>query len=246
MNNKIPAVEKTILLLELLAKRPNGATQAEMKNGLNISMSTAYRILQTLLKHKWVMKDQFGIYTLDNGLLPLLYPFRNRLSGLDLAQTVINDLTAAYDLACKISIRRGLEQVTLLRAEADGPIQLAGHVGSSFPLTEGSVGAALLVQSDDAEIREIALECGGDIPENTDPSLVIENVRNVRNLGYALNMRKNRWNIAALSMPVYDEKGSVAAAITLIGAESDFSGDKLETMVGALKAAAEKCAGRRP
>ena len=50
MNNKIPAVEKTIALLELLAKLPEGATQAELKKELGISMSTAYRILQTLQK----------------------------------------------------------------------------------------------------------------------------------------------------------------------------------------------------
>ncbi|MDD4817007.1 MAG: IclR family transcriptional regulator [Victivallaceae bacterium] len=241
MNNNIPAVEKTIMMLELLAGLTGGATQAELKNELNISMSTAYRILQTLLKHKWVMKDSSGVYTLDNGLLPLVYPFKTRMSVLERAQHVIDDLAETYDIACKISIRRGLEQVTLMRAEAAGPFSLAGHVGSSFPLTEGSVGAALLSGCSDAEIREIAAECEGDIPENRNPELVLANVRNVRSGGYAINLRKNRWNIAAMSMPIYDEKGSVTAALTLIGAESDFTGGNLEKMTGVLRTAAGKC-----
>ncbi len=216
MNNKIPAVEKTILLLELLSKRDCGASQAEIQKSLNISMSTTYRILQTLLTHKWVGKNALGIYTLDNGLLPLLYPFQNRLDMLERAQGIIDDLAEKYEIACKISIRRGFEQVTLLRAEPHGPITLTGQIGSSFPLTEGSVGAALLVASTDEEIMEIAAQCDASIPENQTPELILSAVKNVKRLGYALNLRKNRWNITAMSMPIYDENGSVIAAITLI------------------------------
>ena len=73
MNNKIPAVEKTITLMELLARYPGGMAQSGLKRELGISMSTAYRILQTLLKHHWVRKNPDATYTLDHGLLPLLY-----------------------------------------------------------------------------------------------------------------------------------------------------------------------------
>lgn len=109
MNNKIPAVEKTIALLELLAKLPEGATQAELKKELGISMSTAYRILQTLLKHKWIRKNADTKYSLDNGLLPLLYPFRNSMELLEHAQKVIDRVSAENEMACKLSIRRGTE-----------------------------------------------------------------------------------------------------------------------------------------
>ena len=124
MNNKIPAVEKTIALLELLAKLPEGATQAELKKELGISMSTAYRILQTLLKHKWIRKNADTKYSLDNGLLPLLYPFRNSMELLEHAQKVIDRVSAENEMACKLSIRRGTEQVTIMRAEPEGPFAL--------------------------------------------------------------------------------------------------------------------------
>lgn len=66
-------------------------------------------------------------------------------------------------------------------------------------------------------------------------------VGEVRMKGYAVNLRKNRWNIAAMSMPVRDAEGSVIAAITLIGAESDFAGKKRSKLVSVLKDAVRKC-----
>ena len=158
MNNKIPAVEKTIALLELLSKHPEGATQAELRKELSISMSTTYRILQTLLKYKWVRKNADATYSPGNGLLPLLYPFRSRMDLLEHAQEIIDRISAENEMACKLSIRRGSEQVTIMRAEPEGPFALTGQVGSSFPVIEGSVGAALLCDESDDEIMELVQE----------------------------------------------------------------------------------------
>lgn len=242
MNNKIPAVEKTIALLELLAKLPSGATQAELKKELGISMSTAYRILQTLLKHKWVRKNADTKYSLDNGLLPLVYPFRNSIDLLEHAQKVLDKVAEENELACKLSIRRGAEQVTVMRAEPEGPFALTGQVGSSFPVIEGSVGAALLCDESDDEIMELIQDCRTDLAEKQDPELVLKAVNDVRRKGYAVNLRRNRWNIAAMSMPVRDARGSVIAAITLIGTESDFTGRKRNTLTAVLENAVQECA----
>lgn len=241
MNNRIPAVEKTILLMELLAKSPEGATQSELKRELAISMSTAYRILQTLLKHKWVRKNADGVYMPDNGLLPLLCRFRDSMDILEQAQRVIDKVASAHEIACKLSIRRGSEQVTLLRAEPAGPFALTGQVGSSFPVIEGSVGAALLCEESEDEILELAGECRADLPEKRDPELVLRAVRDVREKGYALNLRRNRWNIAAMSMPVRNAGGSVIAALTLIGTESDFAPGRRKKQLSILEKAVHDC-----
>ena len=58
MNNTIPAAEHTIAVLEYLSSTASGATQSEICKKLQISMSSTYRILQTLLKHRWARKDE--------------------------------------------------------------------------------------------------------------------------------------------------------------------------------------------
>ena len=71
MNNNIPAVEKTLALLELLSSEEKGLTQAQLKEKLHISMSTCYRILQTLLAKEWVRKDENSVYHPGKSLYPL-------------------------------------------------------------------------------------------------------------------------------------------------------------------------------
>ena len=121
---------------------------------------------------------------------------------------------------------------------------LTGQVGSSFPVIEGSVGAALLCEESESEILELAGECRADLPEKRDPELVLRAVRDVREKGYALNLRRNRWNIAAMSMPVRDAGGAVIAALTLIGTEDDFAAGRRKKQLSILEKAVHECMNR--
>ncbi|NMA46620.1 MAG: IclR family transcriptional regulator [Lentisphaerae bacterium] len=241
MKNTIPAVEKTMATLAQLADMPDGAPQATLQQATGTTASTAYRILQTLMKHDWVRKRQDGHYELSHGLLPLLLAFRQRLEHFDHAQSILDRLAAENDIACKLSIRQDNEQLTLLRAEPDAPITLTGRSGSRFPLIEGTVGAALLSQEDDKRIAELIHDCPAAIAEKEQPELVFNAVRDIRRHGYAVNIRKNRWNIAAMSTPISNADGAVIAALTLIGLESDFQGKKRHALARRLLHAAAEC-----
>ena len=222
MNNKIPAVEKTIQLLSVLSERKG--TQAELSKMLGISMSTTYRILMTLLKHRWVSKSEDGVYSLSSGLLPLTLGLSDEVNILERTCEKVTDISKKYQIACKISVRKENLQQTYFRAEPSGPVALTGHVGSTFPLIEGSVGAALLAEETDDTIQELLENCDADIPEKQNPELLYQSIKEVRKKGYVLNLRKNRWNIAACSIPLHSQTGNVIAAMTLIGTIEDFTG----------------------
>lgn len=228
------------MLAQLAAVR-EGSSQQDMQQSTGITASTSYRILQTFLKHDWVRKRPDSRYEFSHGLLPLLLAFRQRLEHFDQAQAILNRIATDQDLACKLSIRQDREQLTLLRAEPDAPIALTGRSGSRFPLIEGTVGAALLSQENDERIRELVTECPVDIAERQHPELVIKAVRELRRRGYAVNIRKNRWNIAAMSAPIYNQAGTVIAALTIIGLENDFHGNKRPALARSLVQAAAEC-----
>ncbi len=240
MNNNIPAVEKTIALLDYMAGRQERVSQAQLKKELGISMSTTYRILQTLLDYNWVVKHSNGTYELGNGLLPLLCSFRGGMKMLENFQSVIDRTARNFDIACKISIRRGDEQVTLMRAEPDAPVVLTGKTGSHFPVIEGSVGAALLCDETAPIIDELIKHCQVDIPERNNPDILFDGIENIRTRGYALN-RNNRWRISALSSPIHDRERMVIAAITFVVPELEISSEKLNNLGGILMEAAREC-----
>ena len=239
MNNTIPAVDKTIQLLEMLSK--GAYTQSELSRTLEISMSSCYRILQTLLAHNWVEKNDSGVYTLSTGVLPLLKFFDRDLELLKKARAKVDEICLKHHIACKLSLRRGNLQITEYRAEPAGPVTLTGVPGSTFPLVEGSVGAALLADDSDENIISCLAGCDAPIPEKEDPELLRAAVAEVRRNNCVLNMRKNRWNIAALSVPLRNTSGRIFAALTLIGSVDDFAGTRRKKYEELLKKAVFEC-----
>ena len=221
MNNQIPAVDKAVQLLLLLSERE--ATQAELSRALGISMSTCYRILMTLQEHRWVVKKSGAVYLLGAGLLPLTRGMTRELSLLERMTEKVSEISSRHQIACKLSVRKEDKQLTYFRAEPPGPVALTGQAGSTFPIIEGSVGAALLCDASADEIAALVESCSDDIPEKTNPQLLRDAIMEVRESGTVLNNRKNRWNIAALSIPVCDATGKVIAALTVIGSTDDFT-----------------------
>lgn len=241
MNNTIPAVEHTIAVLELLSNASGGASQSEICKRLQITMSSTYRILQTLLKHRWVRKDDSGCYELDHGLLPLAHHCYRNMQVFEHAQTVIDNITRKLNVSCKISLRRGDEQTTIMRSELPGPFSLTGKIGVSFPVVEGSVGAALLYRENNDKILELLSRCAVDIPEKSSPEQLLNAVQEVRENGVVFNLKKNRWNIAAGSIPLHDRERRVVAALTVVGNLEDFSNEKLPLLTDTMRHAAQEC-----
>ena len=239
MNNMIPAVDKTILLLLALSERPS--TQAELSGRLGIAMSTTYRILMTLQAHRWIRKKTNGVYELSDGLLALNRGISDDVMLLERLSRKVAEISEKHQVACKLSVRREKQQLTYYRAEPSGPVALTGQPGSTFPLIEGSVGAALLADESTESLQAHVQSCEDDIPEKKQPELLFEAVKEVRERGTVLNIRKNRWNIAACSIPVRNAGGEVFAALTLIGSADDFAGKKRDRWEQILKKAVAEC-----
>lgn len=234
----VPAVEKTVAVLGLMAASQQGLTHAFIARSCGITPSTCYRILQSLLKYDWIEKHPDGTFTLGTGLLPLALCAASSATGhWDRAHEILTDLSEKTALAAKLSIRENTEQVVLARADVPGPVRISGKTGARFPIAEGSVGAALLADADEEECSVLLASCTADIPEKKEPDLLWKSVSFVKRNDYLLNTEKNRWRIGALSVPVRDPAGRVAAALTLLGPADDFTKKRLPALLSALKQA---------
>ena len=238
-NNTIPAVEKTLAILNRLGNSDGPMTRQALSRELGITQSTGYRILQTLLKYNWIRESRGNAYELGNALLPLLLKMHRGESYWEQAQEILDTLAGESRLSCKLSVRQGAEQLTLARADSPGPFGISGKAGSRFPLIEGSVGAALLLHAGREEILSLAELCGEDIAEKRDPELLIQSIRFLKEHHYILNSGKNRWKIGALSKPVCGRGGEVIAAITLLGLPGDFTPEKLPLLLSCLNKAVD-------
>ena len=80
-----------------------------------------------------------------------------------------------------------------------------------------------LSQMSDDEIRALADRTADDIAEKRDVNLLLRRISEVRAKGWIFNRGNSRWRVDALSMPVHDSGGMVAAALTLLGIQDDFT-----------------------
>jgi len=237
-NHLIPALDKALSLLEHLGRNAGGASQAELSSTLDISQSTCYRILQTLQLHDFVRKQSGGRFDISGGLLSASMRLVDRAKRFERAQPTLEALSAKTGFSSKLSIRQGFEQISILRAESPQDVAVSGKVGARFPVIEGSVGAALLFSEDDATIEELIASCKEPIDEKKDQDLLPSRIAEIKRKGVALNAKENRWNVEAMSAPVFDPvSGQSVAAITLIGFKSEFK--ELETLASSLVSAAK-------
>jgi DNA-binding IclR family transcriptional regulator len=239
--NTIPAVEKTVLYLEALASSRAGMAQPELCEKLGITQSTCYRITQTLLGHGWIFRRGKTFYDIAPGMLAITDKLSDLTKKYEMLQPQLDFLSLKTGLSCKLSICQGQEQFSVLRAESPKPMSVSGRVGVHFPLIEGSVGSALLMMHSKDDIINLIDDCPYELAEKEDSSLIFNRIDNLKAKGYTVNLEHNRWNIEAVSVPVFNEVGEVEAAITILGFADDFKDGELEKKVKILIKVARIC-----
>ena len=239
--NTIPAVEKAVAILNRLGGCAEGMTQAELAAGLDITPSSCYRILQTLLEADWVRKTGGTRYDLSFGMLGAVRKLTDGTARFEEMTPVLEELAQSTGLCCKLSVRQGEFQIPLLRAESPRPMAVSGRIGVRFPVAEGSVGAALLASAPAAEAEKLARACADETCVADAGQLLRDGVAAIRRDGYCFNRGRNRWRVDAMSAPVRDAEGRVVAALTLLGYDEDFSEERLPAVAGTLLECAKKC-----
>ena len=213
MKNTIPSVTAALRLVETLSGAHGGVSQAELANRLGLSASTCYRILQSLAEHDWVRKGPRGSWQLGHGLLSVLGGLHDVVERLEQSRIVLQGVAREQGIACKLSIRRGLEQVVVARAEPVASVQMAGREGATYPVVEGSSGAALLCEVPDAEVAALFAAAPS---KQTTLAFVRAALRDLRRQGWCSRERIGAWPIAAMSAPVRDADGAVVASLSFI------------------------------
>ncbi|MEG1585569.1 MAG: IclR family transcriptional regulator [Bacteroidales bacterium] len=92
-NYKVPNLEKGLAVLELLSIQPQGMTLQEIKNILDISQTTGYRILNTLVRHGYLLYDDHSkTYWLSQKMLTIGFGSLKEHNLMDLVLPKMREL----------------------------------------------------------------------------------------------------------------------------------------------------------
>ncbi|MNJ64203.1 Transcriptional regulator KdgR [compost metagenome] len=94
-------------------------------------------------------------------------------------------------------------------------------VGARLPLYVGASSKVLVAYADESILQ--AVLNSPDWPAVVDKSLYVSQLQDIRQLGYATSYEEREPGAAAVSAPIFDRNGKIAAALSVSGPVSRLS-----------------------
>ena len=234
----VPALERALAILELLADSRSGLTLPEIAQRLDLPKSSVHCLLVTLERHRYLhRRERTNRYRFASRLFSL----GNRaLSGLELREVAaprMRELAEATHLTVHLAILERHEAVLIEKAEPPGLSKLATWLGKRMEVHCTGVGKALIAHLSEPELDRLVGEQG--LPRHNDNTVVSlrklkQQLAQVRRLGYSTDDEEDEIGFRCVGCPIFDSTRQVAAAISVSGATAQIREDNSPGLTQAL------------
>lgn len=216
----VPAIHRTLDILETLASENDGMTITEVSRRFRIPKSSAYAILQTLKSRDYLEKDGEDRYRLTLKVFCLANTLVGSLDLRRQAYPLLKDLAEKSRISGHIAVLDHGSAVYIEKVEVLGAIRLTTWIGKRMPLHSTSIGKALLAYLPQGDIERIFKRHGFiRFTPRTIASLAELNkeLARVRNAGFAVANEENEEGVRAVAAPIFNHSGQAVAAVNLGG-----------------------------
>jgi DNA-binding IclR family transcriptional regulator len=207
----VPALDKAVEVLDLLASAAEGLTLAEIVSKTGRSMGELYRLVVALERHHLIARDQERErYSLSLRLFEMAHrhPPTERL--LERAQPIMDELSRAIDQSCHLAVLQLPTVLVIAAAHSPLPMQYSVRVGSQFPVLEASSGIVLLAHAPSALVSGVLVGLAAG-----QRAVVQRRLESVRRTGREHVPSSVVSGIINLSTPIFDHRHRAIAALTV-------------------------------
>jgi IclR family transcriptional regulator, acetate operon repressor len=221
---RLLGVERALDALEFLAVAgPDGATLTEIAATLEVSKSSAFALLQTLIARGFATDSgtrQTRRYRLGIALAKLGDAAAAQAPLVNIATPVLESLTATTGLTTRLVIPDGPYAVVLARVDAPGSVRFTSYLGMREYPHCTSAGKALLAALPADQARSLALQVGLPVRTArtiTDPDTLMRDLAVSAARGYTIDDEEDCEGVFCVGSAVYDRAGRCVAAISGTG-----------------------------
>jgi DNA-binding IclR family transcriptional regulator len=234
-------VTRTLQALEVLAFQPSSAPQ--VAEALRVDARTARRLLNRLADDGWVVRIEGRVrtYTLSLRLVALASQFVERAPLTHAAASVVRSLHERTGGVAHVTVPS--YRSVLCLAHRSGGGRARPHTGELIPAHATAAGKVLLAQRD--PWRERVLERPLErITDRTvvDPDALRRTCELALERGFAFEDGEYGVGVQSIAAPVRATRGAVLAAVGLAGPPELQVASRLDAVVEAADALAEKLA----
>ena len=224
----VPPVVRAIKVLRYIAAGRSVANQSRAAREIGINRTTLLRLLHTLEAERMIEPVGGGEdYVLGIGMIELA---AQKLSSLDVAQVaqpILNELSAELGLSCHLGILDRREVVYVLRVTPDVHLVSNVRVGTRLPAHASSMGRVILAHMPADAVDRLLSEADLFSVTEATPTTMNElhaDLERVRAAGFVDSRSSFEVGIDSVAAPLFDFSGAVVAAINASGPAQAFGG----------------------
>jgi DNA-binding IclR family transcriptional regulator len=212
----VKSADRTVELLELLARTSEPLTLSEIQRELSYPKSSLFVLLRTLVARGWVETDRRGTgYSIGVRALLVGTSYLDRDPVIRAATRVLEELRADVNETVHLARLDGADVVYLASRESGHQLRLTSRVGRRLPAHATSLGKALLAQHSDEEVDAILpADLVALTPRTlTERPALFADLAETRERGYALERGENTAGLGCFAVAL-DYKYPATEAIS--------------------------------
>lgn len=234
---KLTTLDKSLQVIELLSKNPQGLRLLELSNIIGFPKSTVHHILSTLLPYEYVSQDrETKKYSLGFKFLSI---GRVILDNIDVRTTAHRHLLELHE-KCKetvhLAILRDGKVIYIDKIDTQGMVSLATYIGYRTDPHAAAGGKILLSELSRKEIMDIykerPLKTYGKNTITTMPRLFDE-LEKIKKQGYAIDDEEYYEGIRCIAAPIR-AGWKIVAAVSITGAIFTMTMERIENELKAM------------
>lgn len=234
---RIQSIEVGFQLIRVLEQAGTSLPLKDLAARAHMAPSKAHLYLVSFVHLGLVVQDALsmryglGPYAVHLGLAGI-----RQLSVVEAARERMEELEEKTGMAVYLSIWGNRGPTIIMKFDKALKAPIAIRVGYVLPLMATATGRAFLAYMPRAETAPLVKE-----ERLVDPDLrarAKESIDAVRRYGVAFSDGRHYRGLSALSAPIFDHAGAMAAAVTLLGFQRDLNIDPNGDAAKALRAAA--------
>lgn len=232
--NVVKSVSRALDIINLVGMKKGGLGVTEISKQIDINKSSVYRILSTLAQYGYIEQDE------ETGRYKLGYMFlevsSKLLDSIDLraeARPFLQELENETNEVIHLVVYDQGEVVYIEKLEGNETLRMHSKVGKRAPMHCTSVGKAILAHQLSGVVHEILDRKGMPMHTEktiTDKDAFFQELVQVKQEGYALDLEENEHGITCIAVPIFDHQGKVTAAVSISGPTMRMTEERLQQL----------------
>ncbi|MDR3564295.1 MAG: IclR family transcriptional regulator [Negativicutes bacterium] len=242
MDNKfyVQSIHRALTILdEVSTVNDHGLSLSEIAEKIDLPISTVYRIVQNLVAWQYLAEKDSGNYVLGFAFLTFGNIVKRDLVLTNYARKYMEELNQKTKETIYLAIldKMAGDLIYIDKLESLRNIKLAAGVGSHNYIHSTANGKCLVSRMSVDKVKELLNAHG--MPQLTATTITdipafLEEIRKVKESGFAIDDLENEPGVRCVASPIYDYTGNVVATVSISGVESNMELELLKHEYGNL------------